>query len=73
MSNLSAIGFAVSSEGAFQETLGRVMEHTVPPAELGAWAPGHVWCHDPSGAAIAFHLGKRGLKCITPFFLPAMR
>jgi hypothetical protein len=70
MSNLSAIGFGVSSEEAFHGTIERAMQHAVAPAELGGWAAGHLWCHDPSGAAIAFHLGKRGIKCITPFFLP---
>ncbi|WP_437526537.1 hypothetical protein WME79_41160 [Sorangium sp. So ce726] len=69
MSNLSAIGFAVSSEDDLRRTVGAALERAAPPPDLGASAAHYLWFRDASGAALAVRLdaGKE-IECITPFF-----
>ncbi len=69
MGNLSAIGFAVSSEDDFRRTVGAALECAVPPPDLGASAAHYRWFRDASGAALAVRLdARKAIECITPFF-----
>jgi hypothetical protein len=69
MSNLSAIGFDVSSEDDFQRIVGAALDRAVPPSELGASAAHYLWFRDASGAALAGRVNARKeLECLTPFF-----
>ncbi|WP_437724862.1 hypothetical protein [Sorangium sp. So ce861] len=52
MSNLSAIGFAASSEDEFLRTVGAALERAAPPPDLGASAAHYLWFRDASGAAL---------------------
>ncbi|MFO0759063.1 MAG: hypothetical protein U0359_21405 [Byssovorax sp.] len=70
MSNLSAIGFAISSKEDFQRTLGAALDRAAPPRGLGASAADYLWFRDASGAALAARLDDRkAIECITPFFV----
>lgn len=69
MSNLSAIGFGVSSEEDFQRTVGAALDRAAAPSELGAAAAQYLWFRDASGAALAARIDDgKGIECITPFF-----
>ncbi len=70
MSNLSAIGFAFSSETDFQRGVGAALDHAVHPSELGTLATRYLWFRDSSGAALAARLdAENAIDCITPFFV----
>lgn len=69
MSNLSAVGFTVSSEEDFQRMVGAALDRAAPPPDLGAAAAHYLWFRDASGAALAVRLdAQKAIECITPFF-----
>lgn len=69
MSNLSAIGFLVSSQDDFQSTVGKAIDRALPPANLGPLAENYLWFQDASGAALAARIdAQKRVECVTPFF-----
>lgn len=69
MSNLSAIGFTAPTEEALESVLVDALAQAEQPKELGESSKRHVLYSDPSGAAMAAHLGESDIQCITPFFV----
>jgi hypothetical protein len=67
MSNMSCIGFLVEDQQAFASLLERLAAQAIEDApDMGKRR--HLRWTDASGASVAFHLGKNGIECITPFF-----
>ena len=67
MSNLACIGVAVADEDQMGQVLMGLIEDAVEDAPSSRKSQHLLW-RDDSGAAVAFHLSKDELSCITPFF-----
>lgn len=70
MSNLSNIGFVSSDDESLSALIEQAFERATTPPELGDWGTRHTFFRDPSGAAIAFHVDRKEITCLTPFFVP---
>jgi hypothetical protein len=68
VSNLSCIGFQVQDQSKFVRLLDLLVREAVNDAPADAESR-HVRWTDTSGASVAFHVGKAGIECITPYFV----
>jgi hypothetical protein len=68
MSHFSAVGLDVADEAGFNRTVGGLFPLARDDSPSGATTRHRLW-RDPSGAALAFHLGEDdAIECVTPFF-----